>query len=138
MLLEEIKNIKSAKKDLKMFGLTVGGVLFALGGVLWYFEKANFLFFLIIGAGLAATGLIFPRILFPLQKAWMTFGVIMGWLMTRVVLSLLFFLVMTPLSLALRATGKKFLDIGIDAKSKSYWSRRQVRSADTETYKKQF
>lgn len=138
MLLEEIKNIKSAKKDLKMFGLTVGGVLFALGGVLWYFEKANFHFFLIIGAVLAATGLIFPRLLFPLQKAWMTFGVIMGWVMTRVVLSLLFFLVMTPMSLVLRATGKKFLDTGIDAKSKSYWSRRQAGPADKATYKKQF
>lgn len=138
MLLEEIKNIKSAKKDLRMFGLTVGGVLFALGCVLWYFEKDNFHFFLIIGTALAATGLLFPRLLFPLQKAWMTFGVIMGWVMTRVVLSLLFFLVMTPIALALRATGKKFLDIGIDAKSKSYWNRRDARPADRETYKKQF
>lgn len=138
MLLEEIKNIKSAKKDLRMFGLTVGGVLFVLGGVLWFFEKDNFHFFLIIGAVLAATGLIFPRILFPLQKAWMTFGVIMGWFMTRVVLSLLFFLVMTPISLVLRASGKKFLDIGIDAKCKSYWMRREPGPADKETYKKQF
>ncbi len=138
MLLEEIKSIKSAKKDLRNFGLTVGGVLFVLGGVLWYFEKENFHFFLIIGTALAATGMIFPRLLFPLQKAWMTFGVIMGWVMTRVVLSLLFFLVMTPLSLALRATGKKFLDTGIDAKNKSYWMRRQVRPAEKESYKKQF
>lgn len=138
MIIEEIRSIKSTKKDLRTFGLTVGGVLFAAGVVLLYFDKGSSSFFLIAGGALLASGLVMPGVLLPVQKAWMTFGVVMGWVMTRVVLSLLFFLVMTPIALVSRLSGKRFLDVEIDRGRASYWNRRKPGPAERKSYERQF
>ena len=42
MIREEIKNITSSKKDLRNFGISVGGVLVIIGLVLLYYSKDSF------------------------------------------------------------------------------------------------
>ena len=49
MLKEEFKHIKESKKDLRKFGLTVGGVLVIIAGFLYYFEKPSAIYFGVIG-----------------------------------------------------------------------------------------
>ena len=48
MILEEIKAIKSEKKDLKNFGLVMSIAFAILGGALWYKEKDTYSIFLAI------------------------------------------------------------------------------------------
>ena len=48
MLLEEIKAIKSEKKDLRNFGITFGVVLGLLGGLLWWKGKDTYTIFVIL------------------------------------------------------------------------------------------
>ncbi|MCP4709492.1 MAG: hypothetical protein GY869_12770, partial [Planctomycetes bacterium] len=91
MLLDEIKNIKSTPKDLRNFGLVVGIAAGIAGGVLWWFAKPAYPWFGGAGLLLIVLGLIAPAPLKPLQKIWMTFAVIMGWIMTRVILFIFFF-----------------------------------------------
>jgi multisubunit Na+/H+ antiporter MnhG subunit len=138
MIWEEIKNIKSDKKELKKFGLTVGAVLLAIGLVLYFVEKPANLYFISIGAFLVAAGLAVPEILLPLQKAWMALAVILGFIMTRVILSLLFFLVVTPIALVAKIFGKDFLDEKIDRKKESYWHYREKKEYDESSTEKQF
>lgn len=137
-LLDEIKGIKSTKKELRAFGLSVGGVLIAVAVVLYFFGRGNFVYFAAIGAALAVSGALLPLILLPLQKVWMSFAVVMGWFMTRVILILLFVLVLTPIGLVSRAFGKVFLDTGFDRSSKSYWLQRDASAAGKNDYEKQF
>ena len=130
MLLDEIRNIKSEKRDLRNFGLVVGGVFFVLGCVLLWYQRPSNPYFLAIGAALIAGGLVVPGVLKPLQRAWMALAVVLGFIMTRVILSLLFYLVVTPIGMAARLVGKDFLERRIDKSSESYWHMREASGED--------
>lgn len=138
MIIEEIKNIKETKKDLRKFGVTVGIVLLIITGFLFWKQKESYFYFLIIGATLLFAGLIFPVILKPLNKIWMTLAILMGWVMTRVILIILFYLVLTPLAFAARIVGKNFLDLQIDKSKNSYWEGREKIKYEPSDYEKQF
>jgi len=138
MLREEIKNIKSEKSDLRKFGISVGIVLGILGGLLWWRGKDYYVYFLIISATLITFGLVLPGILKPLQKAWMTLAVTLGWFMTRVILSILFYVVFTTIGLISRLSGRQFLDLKTDNNKTSYWIARKNKPFDKKDYEKQF
>ena len=95
MLFEEIKNIKSDKRDLRNFGLVIGAALLIIGGLLFWKEKDTYSYFFVIAGVFAACGLVAPKVLKPLQIVWMTLAVIMGFFMTRLILSVLFYIVFT-------------------------------------------
>ncbi len=138
MFLEEIKAIKSEKKDLRNFGLTIGIALGVLAGLLWWKEKDTYTIFIILSLAFIFFGLALPTLLRPLQKAWMTLAVILGWFMTRVILSILFYFVFTGIGLSSRLFGKQFLNLKMDHTKKSYWIYRKSASFDKEKYEKQF
>lgn len=62
--------------------------------------------------------------------AWMTFAQYLGWFMTRVILSIFFYLVITPVGLLMRAFGKDLLDMKIDKSAPTYWKKRDVNAFD--------
>ena len=70
-IIEDIKNIKSEKKQLREFGWVVGGVLLAIGGWLWYKENSAWMYLVEIGGALVALGTVIPIVLIPFQKVWM-------------------------------------------------------------------
>lgn len=138
MILTEIKNIKESKKDLRKFGLTVGIVLLALAGFLFWKEKDSYLIWGAIGSVLVIAGILVPVLLKPLNKIWMTLAILMGWVMTRVILTILFFIVLTPLAFAARIFGKKFLELKIDKSRESYWEIREKKEIKPLDYERQF
>jgi hypothetical protein len=138
MIKDEIKNIKQSPKDLCKFGLTVGTVLLLIAFFLIWKHGPSQFYFLYIGAFLVLAGFLFPSILRPLNKAWMTLAVLLGWVMTRVILSLLFYLVITPISLIARISGKHFLDLKIDKTRATYWEKRKNVPSSPVDYEKQF
>ena len=137
-MLEEIKNIKSEKSDVKKFGITVGVILMIIGGILFWKEKESFQIFLTFGAVLSALGFVIPNILKPIYWIWMIFATILGWIMTRVFLSLLFYLVFTPIGLISRLIGKKFLVLNWNKTDSTYWNYRSNGVFEKERYEKQF
>ena len=136
-MLDEFKNIKSGKKELREFGLTIGAVLVILGGVALWRGRQTYPYLFGWGALFAAAGLAFPAILKPLQKAWMAFGVILGFIMSRVVLAILFYAVITPIGIATKVFGMDVLDQRIDKKAVSYWKdKAEVKTK--ESYENQY
>ncbi len=138
MLLEEIKKIKSEKKDLRNFGITFGIILGLLGGLLWWKGKDSATVFMILSCAFFFLGFVLPGVLKPLQKTWMAFAVVLGFFMTKVILSILFYLAFTTIGLGGRLMGKKFLDLKMDKSEKSYWIKRKSRSFNKQDYEKQF
>ncbi|MFC2133953.1 SxtJ family membrane protein [Bacteroidota bacterium] len=138
MILEEIKNIKSDKTELKKFGLTIGIVLVLLCLVLLYTESSFYAYFLIVGAVFILSGFMAPAILLPFQKVWMTFAVLLGFVMTRVILSILFYLVFTPMKLIAGLFGKRFLDLRFKKNVESYWNKREVKPYEQIDSERQF
>ncbi len=137
MIIEEIKSIKSDKSELKKFGITIGGVLLIVSILLYIYEKPLASYFFGAGFGFQIIAQVFPIILLPLQKIWMTFAVLMGFVMTRVILSILFYLVITPISFVSKIFQKDFLNLKIEKDKKSYWNLRN-ENYDKSSTEKQF
>ena len=138
MLLEEIRNIKSEKKDLRNFGLIMGVFFGLLGGLLWWKGKDTYSLFLILSVVFSFFGLALPNLLRPFQKAWMALAVVLGFLMTRVILSVIFYLVFASIGLILRLLGRQLLLLTKDSSKQSYWVRREQKSFDRQNYERQF
>ncbi len=138
MISEEIKNIKESKSDLRKFGLTVGIALTLLGTALLLFHKPSYLYFIIPGVLLIILGLTIPQILRPLNKIWMALALIMGWIMTRVILSILFYLGLTTISFLAKLFGKKFLELKMDRSKETYWVKREIKKVTPADLERQF
>lgn len=138
MLIEEIKNIKSGKKELWQFGITLGIVLGLFGGLFLLRQKDYYLYFVILSLTFLFLGLVVPKLLKPVQKVWMTLATLIGWLVTRVILTILFFLVITPIGLAARVFAKDFLAIKLDGSADSYWITREPAEFNKRSYENQF
>ena len=137
-MFEEIKNIKSEKRDLRNFGITIGIILLIISGFLFWKEKESFQIFLTIGITFLLTAVAIPVILKPVYWIWMIFAVVLGWFMTRLILSLLFYIIFTSIGLTLRLFGKQFLELRWDNSKESYWNFRTNEHLKKENYEKQF
>ena len=90
-MFEEIKNIKTSNKDIRSFGITIGIILFIISVTLFYYDKSSYQIIAYIGGGFIALGTIIPILLKPVYILWMTFAILLGWVMTRVILSIIFY-----------------------------------------------
>ena len=65
-------------------------------------------------------GLINSKVLTPLNKIWFKFGILLGRVISPLIMSIIFFLVVTPTALIMRIIGKDLLSLKFNNK-KSYW-----------------
>jgi hypothetical protein len=137
-IIEEIKKIKGNKSDWKKFGITMGIILSIIGFFLLWKKNNNYNYILFLAAAFFITGLILPSILSPIYKAWMALAVVMNFIMTRVIMAVIFYLVVTPIGLIACLTGKEFLDMKIDKSAKSYWILREKTKKLKSDYERQF
>ena len=137
-MIEEIKNIKSEKSDLRKFGITVGIILMIISVFLFWKEKESFQILLIAGTVLLILGIAMPVILKPIYWAWMVFATVLGWHMTRVILIVLYYFVITPISLVFRLIAKQFIDLSWNKRMSTYWNYRKQADLFNNNYEKQF
>ena len=97
---------KNESKELRTFGLMVGGVFLILGvwPALWRGEEPR-LWALIPGIVLVVLGLSLPRSLKRAHKVWMVVGHVLGWINTRIILGIVFYGLITPMGLVMRLFG---------------------------------
>jgi Saxitoxin biosynthesis operon protein SxtJ len=137
-IIEEIKNIKSTKKDLRKFGITIGSALVVFAVVFYFLDKSYYLYFGVAGLILIVVGILFPIVLKPLNKIWMSLAVVLGWFSSRIILTIVFYLVLTPISIIAKISGKKFLDLKFKLGSETYWIKREIKKPDQSSYEKQY
>ncbi|MCK4413178.1 MAG: sxtJ [Candidatus Eisenbacteria sp.] len=111
-------------RQLRRFGLTVGGALVLLAAVLFWREQPLWPVFAGTGGLLVGLGLLVPTWLAPVERVWMAVARAMGWVMTRVILGLLFCLIFTPAGLILRLLGKDPLGLRFPIDVPTYWQER--------------
>ena len=136
----ELEKIKQDKISLRKFAITISVALALIGA--WVFfkgshpEKAYWLW-LICGAFLLL-GLFIPGSLKPIHKFWMGLALVMGWFVSRLILSALFFLVITPIAFFMKVKNKDPLNEKIDKNASSYWIKREPVEIKPERYEKLF
>src|SRR5919201_5825955 len=94
-------------KQLRSFGLLVGGIFALLGvwPVVWRGQPLR-LWSVILGGILMALALAWPRSLTQVYRLWMRVGEVLGWINTRIILSVLFYLLFTPVGVYMRLRGR--------------------------------
>ena len=107
-MLEEISRISTTKKDIKSFAITIGIILCFIASFLFYKEIEYYRIFIYVAFVLIGSGLIIPNVLKPVYYIWMVFANILGWIMTRLILSLLFYLIISPIGIFSKIFGTLF------------------------------
>jgi hypothetical protein len=93
---------------------------------------------LVLSGLFTAVAWIVPALLAPLNRLWMALGTLLHRLMSPVVLVFIFFVVVTPLGLLMRALGKNPLRLRLDRQATSYWIARKPPGPKPETFTDQF
>ena len=137
-ILADLKKLKSGARDLRKFGLIVGGVFVLLGVLVLLRHRSSYPFFLGAGAVLTAFGVIWPRALKYVYIAWMALAFTLGFVMSNVILTLFFFMFVTPIGLLARLFQKDFLARKWDKQTASYWIERANEKRTAQTYERQF
>ncbi len=108
--------------ELRQFGLTLALAVAAIFGLAlpWLFDTAYRLWPWLAGGLIAAAALALPRALAPVYAAWRPVAVAVGWVNTRLILGLVFFLVILPFGLLARLAGKLQYAGRIEASAKTY------------------
>lgn len=137
MIRKELKSLKIDKKTLRNFGLLFFVVLIAMAGLSYWKGRSNWPWF-IGGSGLfLILGLFLPFLLKPFYKVWMIFAFLLGWVMTRIIVSLAFFLIFTPVGFVFRVMGKDLLNEKIERNATTYWKKHEP-ILDKSRYLKQY
>jgi hypothetical protein len=135
---QQINDLKTDIPNLRKSGLLVGGVALLIGLVLLLRHKANYPSLLWPGAVLIALGAVWPRALKYPYIAWMTIAFALGFVMSHVILTLFFFLLVTPIGLVARLFGKDFLNRKLDPTVTTYWVPREAKVKTPASYEQQY
>ena len=134
---DEIRNMKSGRPELRQFGLTLGIFFGLLGGLFLWRHRGGFPLFFALSAFFLCFGIFSPGFLKPIQKIWMAAAFLAGWMMSRVILTVLFYTVITPIGLLTRLLGKNFMGGSFEEEKATYWTDR-VAQKDKEHYERQY
>jgi hypothetical protein len=134
----DLEKLKTGVRELRNFGLTVGGVFVAIGVLFLLRHKSSYPIFLGLGSTLILFGAIWPRALKHIYVAWMALAFTLGFVMSNVILTVFFFLLVTPIGLLARLFGKDFLARKLDRPAASYWIPRAHETKTAESYERQF
>jgi hypothetical protein len=135
---EDIAQLKTGKRDLRKFGWMVGGVLVVLGVLLFLRHKSNYPYFFWPGIVLLVFAAIYPAALKQIYIGWMTMAFVLGFIVSHVILTLFFFLIITPIGLIARLFRRDFLSLKLDRQSASYWIQRHDAEKTLADYERQF
>lgn len=92
---------------------------------LWPLHAPN-LYWLSGAAAWLAAALVYPKLLAPLNKGWIAFGHVLGWINARIILGIVFFVIVMPTGLIMRLFGKDFLRMRPNRVG-SYWVQRNQK-----------
>ena len=135
---DDLKYIRKDNKAIRDFGILIGFILLIIAGILFYKERASYELIIFLGIAFIGLGLGKPIILKPFYSIWMYFAVVLGWFMTRLILGLLFYIVVSPIGLISRLFGKEFLELKNSSLNSSYWNYKNSRRISHQNFEKQF
>jgi len=130
--------IKATRKEVRKFGLLFGGICILIAGYGWYRGGTAWPWFICASVVFTLSGLFLYPALKPVYIVWMKFAQLLAWINTRVILGLAYYLVITPISVFMRLTGKDLLNQRINRSAGSYWKQRDRTPAEPARYERLF
>jgi len=137
-LRDDVKQLKTGARELRKFGLLVGGVFAVLGLFVLLRHRPAAPYLLTTGAILLFLGLAAPRALKHIYIVWMTLALVLGFVVSGALLTLFFFVVITPIGWVARCFGNDFLSLKLKPEAASYWLPREHKPKSSADYERQF
>jgi saxitoxin biosynthesis operon SxtJ-like protein len=121
-------NLNPSKKELRTFSLCALAFLCIVG---WIVARRSESIpagaaVATVGIALAVLGLMVPQALRPVWVVLMVVNYPIGWVVTHVVMAIIFYLVVTPIGVIMRTTGRDPMERAFDRSAKTYWKRRRT------------
>jgi len=127
------------KKQLRTFGIALSIFLGGIGLIhffkehtpqnLWFWGAAGVVFL---------TTLLVPILIKPIYRVALFIAHILGWINTRIILGLIYYLLFTPVSLIMKLISRDALNRKFEKEAKSYWNIRDRTPKPKEQYLRQF
>jgi hypothetical protein len=92
----------------------------------------------LVAVGFLLVALLYPALLSPLNKLWFRLGLLLHQIVNPLVMGIIFFVVVTPIGLLFKLTGKDPLKLRWSADDESYWVGRNPPGPDPVSMKRQF
>lgn len=137
----EMTSTEASKSDLRKFGLIMGGMFALIFGLLfpWVGDKTSEnwpIWPFVVMAVFWLTALFIPQVLRPVNEVWVKIGNVLGFINSRIILGVMFFLLIFPIGLILKAFGKDSMNRKYDKEVDSY--RRNVTPRNKNHLEKPF
>ena len=126
------------KIEWRKFGIALAVLLFIISAVQYFKQIELYSYFLAASVLFLLSALALPILIKPVFILFSYIGFAMGWLVTRVILFILFYLFITPISILARKFGNRFLDLRFDRTKESYWLPVKENRNNRENFEKQF
>ncbi len=133
-----MKHIDATPKEIRKFGLTFMVLCLLLAALSLYKGTTFWHWCLGAGAVFLVTGLFAQPLLKPLYIGWMTLAFALGWINTRIILGIVFYLIFTPVGLMMRLFQKDSMGLRFDKQAASYWIKRGPPDAGKERHERIF
>ncbi len=110
------------RQELRKFGFVFATGLVLIFGLFfpWVLEKPSPSWPWIVAAVFAGLALLLPQILKPVFLLWMKIGHVLGWINTRIILGVVFFIIFAPVALLMRLFGNDPMHRQLDATASTY------------------
>ncbi len=131
--------LKAEKREIKKFGMGLTVLLCFIGG--WQLYKGNinvYVWFFGFAGLVLVLSFFAPIILKPLYKVTRTVGDAIGWVNTRILLSIIFYVIFTPIGILSRLLRKDLLGKRLNKDAKSYWNEKDKGVFTKEQYERQY
>lgn len=132
----------SDRGEQRKFGIVMAAAISVLGGLRWIFHGFDLAawpkWFLVVAAVFLVLGLAAPKLLQPVFKVWMKFALVVNVVMTHVVLTAAFFLLIVPMRILVRIFAEDPLKRAMLPPGETYWEEPEEQPADVNRYRNQF
>ena len=122
----------------RSFGLIIAGGCGALALLRYVWSGAVVWWLIGIGLAFLVAGLAVPVWLDPVRKAWMKLAAVLGFVNSRILLTVVFVGVVTPIALLMRLLGRRPFAVTRDRTAGSYWKARRPEEFTAERMERQF
>ena len=121
----------------RKFGLTVGGALLVITAILWWRGRPSVVLVVGgLGGVLIAAGLLIPTLLGPVNRAWMGLAHLISKVTTPIFMGVVYFLVLTPIGIAMRLAGRRPMVHGVHGSG--FWYDRRSDKPEASRMERQF
>lgn len=124
-MLEDLKAIKTDKRSLRRFGISFSIVLIVWGSAAFLHKKDIYFIFFGLSPLFLLSAFFLPFILKPFHILLSALFIIVSNIITCILLCLVFYFVITPMSLLARLFGRDILRQRMVPEAPSYWVKRK-------------